>query len=186
MAGSPSGRDQKIFILTGNIESGKSSFLIDIVEILGNRNYRIAGFIAPSFIDDDASRSYKFRDLSSVETIPLASRIASKGWLKMGNFYFNPEALRLGNRILMDPDICKNDLVIVDEIGPFELEGKIWADTLTHLRNSCACYMIWTVRKQLLDMVIKKWQLIDPVIIDLEHHSLDQAAGMILTERIRS
>jgi hypothetical protein len=41
--------------------------------------------------------------------------------------------------------------------------------------------MIWTVRKQLIEKVINHWKLEDVEIIDLEVHSIDQAASMILS-----
>jgi len=180
MAGNPLRGKQKIFILTGNPGCGKSSFLMGLVERVRNMHLHVTGFVAPSILHEDASRSYDFRDLSSGETMPLASRVISEGWLKVGSFYFNPEALRLGNRILMDPDICEFDLVVIDEIGPFELEGRIWADAVNHLLENCKCPMIWTVRKQLIQKVIHMWKLENVEIIDLETHSPDHAAGMIL------
>ncbi len=179
MARNPYGGDKQIFILTGNPGSGKSSFLLALMEIIRDRNLLAAGFIAPSVLNEDAPRSYILMDISSGETMPLASRVYSEGWQEAGSFYFNPEALNLGNRILTDPRICENDLVVVDEIGPLELGGGIWADAVTFLRDKCACSMIWVVRKRLLGKVVRKWHLGDPVIVDVETQSIDLAVKEI-------
>ena len=113
MSAYPSRGNQQIYILTGDIGAGKSSFLIDLAGKIRDRDLRVAGFTAPSKVDEDSNHSYEISDLYSEKTLPLASRIFSDGWLKTGNFFFNPEGLRLGNEILMDPEISKNDIVIV-------------------------------------------------------------------------
>ena len=85
----------------------------------------------------------------------------------------------MGQDILDDPMICDNDLVIVDEIGPFELDGKIWANSLTRLLDRQCCALLLVVREQLITEVIQKWKLNDPVIIDIEQTKNDQAAAII-------
>ena len=182
MEGNPEGRFQKIYILTGKTGSGKSTFLGDIVVRIRSMDLCVGGFIAASIEDKKASRFYEIRDLSSSQTMPLASEEARAGWMRTGSFYFNPEALSLGYRILTDPVVCENDLIVVDEIGPFELEDKIWADAITCLLDNCSCPMLWTVRKQLIKEVTGKWQLENIEIIDIEKYSVDQAAGIILSQ----
>jgi nucleoside-triphosphatase THEP1 len=182
VAGNPFNKKQEIYLLTGNTGSGKSSFLAELVRDLRSLSIPAGGFLAPSFLDYDGSRSYQILDLTSDKSLPLASRKFREGWQREGNYSFNPEALHLGIRILMDPDIGPDDIIIVDEVGPFELEGRIWAVGLDHLRSEVSCTMIWTVRKPLLDSVIRNWQIHKPVIIDIEKHSTGQACEMIFRD----
>ena len=179
MTGNLSAGPQQVFILTGDTGTGKSTFLADLSAILKGLDLHIGGFIARAGRGPAAARSYELMDLASARNLPLASGDPGEGWIKTGGFYFNPEALRLGNHILLDPDIDKFDLVIVDEIGPFELEGRIWSGAVTHLRKNRTRPMIWTVRKPLIEKVAVQWQLKDPVILDVEKLSPGQAAGMI-------
>ena len=180
MPGKHSIRDHKIYILTGDPGSGKSNFLDNLVKILKGHGLLPAGFTAPSIPGALPSRSYELKDLSTGKSMPLASETAEDNWLRTGKFYFNPETVQYGNRILMDENICKNDLIIIDEIGHFELQGKIWAEAITTLSQKNCSPMLWSVRNSLLDRVIQNWELADPVVIRIEDHSPEEAAKIIL------
>jgi len=104
-----------------------------------------------------------------------------QGWDKIGNFYFNPDVLRRGNEALNDPQILNTDLIVIDEIGIFELDGKIWADVVSRLIDTGSISMIWVVRDALVEKVITKWALKDPVIIDIEKASIRDAEKMIIS-----
>ena len=91
---------------------------------------------------------YEIQNIQTGKTLPLASRGFIENWNKTGNFYFNPEAILFGNKILTDPGLIKNDLIVLDEIGPFELDGKIWADSVSHLIITSDCPMILVVRNK--------------------------------------
>ncbi len=171
-----------VFILTGKTGSGKTTFLLNLIEELWSNTSSIAGFAAVSVPGDDPSGSYEILDLVSNKILPLASRSYAEGRVKYGKFYFNPEGILMGKNILEDPMICDNDLVIVDEIGPFELDGKIWADSLTRLLDRQCCSLLLVVREQLIAQVIQKWKLNDPVIIDIEQTKNVQAAATIISK----
>ena len=87
----------------------------------------------------------------------------------------------MGKRILNDQEILHKDLVVVDEIGIFELDGKVWADSLSFLVRESQSNMIWVVRDTLIEKVIRKWNLQKPVIIDIERVSIVQAEKTILS-----
>ena len=74
------------------------------------------------------------------------------------------------------------DLLVIDEIGPFELNDKIWAAAISGLCKNPCCYMLWVVRRTLVDQVKGKWNLQNAVIIDTDRVQVDQAEGMILAD----
>jgi nucleoside-triphosphatase THEP1 len=170
---------KSIFILMGEPGSGKTTWLLDLIGNLGDSGLLIGGIAAPSI--PNGTRSYNLMDLETGKTLPLASESPSDGWEKTGRFYFNPEAISLGNKILCNPEIQNNDLVIVDEVGPFELDGKIWADALTSLKKTGNCPLLWVIRKHLVEEVISNWDLTDPVILDIENYSAGQGTELILS-----
>ena len=130
---------------------------------------------------DGPSGSFNILDLVSGKILPLASRRFSEGWEPIGNFYFNPEGMLMGKNILEDPLINNNDLIVVDEIGPFELEGKIWAESLTRLLAMRSSPVLLVVREQLVSRVIQQWSLKDVMIIEFVQLNPDQAAIKILS-----
>jgi nucleoside-triphosphatase THEP1 len=73
------------------------------------------------------------------------------------------------------------DLMVVDEIGPFELEGKIWASSLSRILARRSCSMLLIVRERLLGQVMKHWSLDDAVIIDIRQHKPDEAAAELMS-----
>jgi len=177
-----SDKDHKqVFIITGQTGSGKTTFLLNLIDQLRGKALSIAGFAALSVPEDGPSSSFNILDLVSGNILPLASRRFIEGWEPIGNFYFNPEGMLMGNNILEDPLINNNDLIVVDEIGPFELEGKIWAESLTRLLAMRSCPVLLVVREQLVSRVIQQWKLKDAMIFKFGQLNPDQAAIKILS-----
>jgi len=170
-----------VFIITGDTGSGKTTFLLELIEELRGKDLSIAGFAALSVPEDGPSGSFNILDLVSQRILPLASRRFSEGWEPIGNFYFNPDGLQLGITILEDPQIINNDLVIVDEVGPFELDGKIWAECLTRLLAARSCSLLLVVRESLVSQVMHKWSLTDAMIIEFGQWKPEKVATMILS-----
>ncbi len=89
-----------VFILTGETGSGKTTFLMKLIEELRGKALSLAGFVALSVPGDGPSGSYNILDLVSGKILSLASRKFTEGWEQIGNFYFNPEGYRWGKRYL--------------------------------------------------------------------------------------
>ena len=173
-----------IFIITGETGSGKTTFLLNLIDELHCKALSIAGFAALSVPQDGPSGSFNILDLVSGKILPLASRRFTRGWEKFGKFYFNPDGILMGKNILEDPLIMNHDLVVVDEIGPFELEGKIWAESLTRLLARRSCSVLLVVREHLVEKVIQEWNLGDVMIIDFGKTKPNQAVTVILSRSV--
>jgi len=174
-------KQSTIFIITGKPGSGKTTFLAQLSERLLEHNLSISGFLAKRSVADEQQQIYEIHLFNTGKSISLASREAVNGWIKMDHFYFNPEALKSGNKILTDSLNNENDLIIIDEIGIFELKDKIWADSVSLLVSKSKANMIWVVRDTLIEKVKHKWNLLDPVIIDIKNVSIRQAEKRILS-----
>jgi nucleoside-triphosphatase THEP1 len=170
-----------VFIITGKTGGGKTTFVARLIKRLRKHSLTVSGFLAVRSGSDEQRHLYEIFMLDTGKTMPLASRKPMRDWIKMTNFYFNPEAILFGNRILNDPRILKRNLIVVDEIGIFELEGNIWADSVSRLVSKSENMMIWVVRDTILDKVIQKWDLQDTVILNIEKVSVGQAEKRILS-----
>ncbi len=91
----------------------------------------------------------------------------------------------MGKEILEDPLIINNDLIVIDEVGPFELDGKVWAESLTHLLGGQNYSVLLVVREQLVSRVIQVWNLEDAMIIEIGQVEPDQVAAAILSQTAR-
>jgi len=170
-----------VFIVTGHQGSGKTSFLEQLIKSLESKGISLAGFLAISTSRDDDQLAYSIKNITSGEMIPLASQEFYDNWSKIGSFYFNPRAIIKGNTILADPNIHSSDLVVIDEIGPFELNDKIWSGSVTPLVSDHHTPMIWIVRKSLVGQVVEKWNLEEVIVFDIEDTSVEEASEMIIS-----
>ena len=173
---------QTIFIITGKISGGKTTFLSELVSRLQVHNLTISGFFAKKNATKKYGQSYDISFNGTGESLPLLSEKQVQGWNKIANFYFNPEALRRGNEVLNVPQILNKDLIVIDEIGIFELDGSIWADAVSRLIEKHVRTMILVVRDSLVEKVIKRWNMKDPVIIDIEKMPVADAEKLIIAQ----
>ena len=104
-----------------------------------------------------------------------------EGWIRTGSVFVNPDALSMGNVILGSAGTGRPDLIVVDEVGPFELKGLVWHDALTELVGNCASAILWVVRAQIAEEVINRWELDDPIVLNPSVHSMEQAFKLILS-----
>jgi nucleoside-triphosphatase THEP1 len=88
--------------------------------------------------------------------------------------------MEMGNTILLKYKDNPSGVLIIDEIGPLELEVGGWATMLNQLVGIPQYKMIWVVRRGALADVINKWNLKDPLILDISNIRISQAKEIIL------
>jgi nucleoside-triphosphatase THEP1 len=145
-----------IFLLTGESGSGKTTLMKALATILGKNNLTPGGFTAPGTWHNGKRSGFMLHDLYHKKEYLLAET-GSTGLEMQGPFVFNTKTLESGNQLLSqqlnDPQI---DLIFLDEVGPFELRNKGWADSLELLARADKP-QIWTVRPQIVELVSERW-----------------------------
>jgi nucleoside-triphosphatase THEP1 len=141
---------------------------------LGSAGIISGGILAPGRYLDSGEKEYDL-ELHPVDIkCSLSSRIRYPGWQKIGGFYFNPEAIEAGLGHLYDLTQKAYQLLVVDEIGPFELDGLLWAPAIPGLLEKNEP-MIWTVRNRIVYPVCDRWKLENPHIINLDEIGSESA-----------
>jgi len=169
-----------VFIISGKRRGGKTSFLTSLIERLNRLNIPTDGILAPASSGENMPVTYSIQHIKTGKLTVLCDRNEVKDWERIGPFYFNPAALDIGTSILKNPGILNSDLVIIDEIGRFEIEGMIWAESLSWLLSNATCPVILSVRETFTDQVIEKWGLQDVLIIDIKKSTPENAAEEII------
>jgi nucleoside-triphosphatase THEP1 len=100
--------------------------------------------------------------------------------VKAGNFIFFRPALLEGKKIIENAILYRPDIIILDEIGSLELEGRIWAGTLESLLERWRGILILTVRQKFLKSVISHWKLNPAGIFNIACINTGGAAEKIL------
>lgn len=146
----------KVFIISGRSGEGKTTLLKLMVEVLKKKGLIISGFYAERKWEENSRSNHRLVNISDHSKIELCTTNKTDGWQKEKHFYFNPEALKFGNKILKETIISKSNLIVIDEIGPFELQGKIWASAFEKLLKSTPKTIVITAKQKLInDMVLK-------------------------------
>ncbi len=174
---------ENVIIIRGTEKTGKTTFLKEIVMQLKNNNISVGGFIAPSVFEQNEHIGYDLIDLSNGQRIVLARTSGNDEMPMVGKFYFSQEALATGNKILNPENLNTVNVVVVDEVGPWELQNQGWAQSLSNIVKLFESPMIWVVRESIVDKVIENWSLKNPMIIDIKKENIDLVCQVILSKR---
>jgi nucleoside-triphosphatase len=172
----------QIFIITGDPQQGKTTFVMTLIEKLHQVGFTTGGFVAPGEFCDNRRCSFKLTDVKTGETKPLCKR-DHDGSESNIPFTFFEEGQQFGRHLLRQENLKDCDFVFIDEIGPLELQGKGWAGSVMSLLECGFSKQIWVVRRSLVQQVIQKFGLVRAVVLDIESNTLEQAVELItLTE----
>lgn len=168
----------QVYIITGEPQQGKTTFVTNMVERLKYLDYAVGGFVAPGEFRNHRRHSFKLTDLKTGRSEPLCERVhveVSHGV----PFTFYPDGQQIGKQLL-DPENLKDcNIVVIDEIGPLELQGKGWAGSVADLLQNTSVKQIWVVRKSAVQQVIGKFGVEQAVVFDIETTSLEDAIRLV-------
>ena len=150
-----------IFIIAGEKGSGKTTFLLHLLTMLQKEEFKIGGFVALHNFEDD---SYFIRNVSTNEELLLMKREAPLEQ-ESCSFELFPEGVTVGNSwingLLLDPA----DVVVIDEIGRFELMGELWSKGFTQLVKF-PTPLIFTTKTKHVGEILKKWNITPALVYD--------------------
>ena len=173
-------RRAPVFIITGGQGQCKTTFLHQVLGLIVGLNVRVQGIIAPGHVRDGRRSGFTLVDLATGEQEELCSVDPDPRCEIHGRFYFRPEGLAFGRRALAPPDPRETDLMVIDEVGRFELQGAVWAEQLDCLFAHPHPPMILTVRRRLLDTVVERWNIRNAVVVDVGAASVMATADAVM------
>ena len=160
----------KVIIITGNKGEGKTTKLLNIIDLLRKENIRIAGFTATSAWNNGKRDEYILNDINSEKSITLCTSYAVESCNQYGRYYFNPLAIRFGESLL-DTNTKDKTVIVIDEVGLFELENKVWHSSLIYQLENTQNIILLTVRKKLVNNILEKYNLQNSSIYTLKETS---------------
>jgi nucleoside-triphosphatase THEP1 len=178
---------RRTVVVFGDTGTGKSTLVRGAVDLLRDRGVRVWGILAPGLIEDGRRTGFDIVDLRTGEATPLAREQGEADGLhaRWSRFAFRPEGLALGRRAL-GPGADDADVIIVDEVGPFELSGGGWAPSLDRLAAGYAGTLVLVVRESVVDAVRARWGSPDTVVCEVTGTSAEALAALILADRTAS
>jgi nucleoside-triphosphatase len=151
--------NRDIVLLTGAVHTGKTTALVNWCE-----GKRVGGFVTPVV---DGLRVVQV--LPSHECFPFETKNTADGIISIGRYHFLMDGFEYMNNLLQTVTSTESDWIVVDEVGPLELQGQGLHEGLTHALRYAACNVLLVVRESLVNEVIAKYTLANPCTITKEN-----------------
>jgi nucleoside-triphosphatase len=166
-----------LFLITGSRGAGKTTFCDQLARDAREAGWQVAGLISrPIFsgprrtaIDAEDQRTGDTRRLAVAAPEGEPPTPGTKSW------QFDPAALAWGNQVLATATPC--DLLVVDELGPLELErGTGWQAGLSAVDSRQYAIALVVIRAELLGEALLRWDEANLVEIDTPEDCAYKAA----------
>ncbi|MBS4056935.1 MAG: DUF2478 domain-containing protein [Bacteroidales bacterium] len=166
-------------IVTGEVHQGKTSFVMKALALLEAENLQVHGFLSTGTFSNGRREQYDLLDLQSGASLPLASASQQNGWTPFRRFFFNPKAFEFGIRLIGSAIEQQAKLVVVDEVGPMEMDRKGWYTGLEQLMQHDDILQIWVVRKSMIETLKAAWKVENALVIDMDTYSPEMLASEV-------
>jgi len=169
-------RQPQRWIITGRRGAGKTTFCQHLAARARAWSWDVAGLLSPACLEEGHKIAIAALDLRRGESRILAGTVPHEGALRLGMWWFERETLAWGNEVLAQASPC--DLLIVDEIGPLELElGLGWTTALEVLSDRAYRVAVAVVRPELVPRFQARWAGGRLLVIDSPLQARELADG---------
>lgn len=174
----------KVFIISGGVADGKSTFLARLVEELKKEHKDIAGFISPRILKGTETVGYQIEDVSTKERFKLFGLKDDKAGdaaKTIGKFIIDSSAQHRAKQLLSEVPDTKTTIFIIDEVGRMELRGDGWCDDVKRIyqrNNSC---LILAIRQEFVEDVKEHFAFNNAQVIEVKKAELSIVKQQILS-----
>ena len=166
-----------VFIITGSQGAGKTTKVMEVVRYLKKELPDVFGFYAIGEWQNGRRSRFRIVDIQTRTDYTLCNRQQSVD-AAGGRFIFTSGTVKQGKEIIASGMRRKGTLAVIDEIGRFELEEKVWYSAFHNLIKKNFPVLI-TVRENQLEVIIAKFNLDRPLIFRLNEESFLIAKAII-------
>jgi nucleoside-triphosphatase THEP1 len=165
-----------LIILTGEIGQGKTTFTKNLCEKLIGQGIKVDGFYSDGVHEDKQRIGFDLVEISTGQRMMLSRKNPQPGWIRQGHYNFDQEVFQKGGEKLLKMTKNGTQVIVIDEIGPLELNDSGWSPVIERICILSNIPMFWVVRKSLVQQVARKWNVGDIYIFDM---SEDKEEDMI-------
>lgn len=145
----------KPLVLTGPVHSGKTTFLFSASIAWKAAGVDVGGFLSVARPAGGPDAGYDLVDLRDGQATPFIRRTGGPGWPAVGPWTLDPDALARVAAILRRDAAA--DVVIVDEVGPLELDGGgLWPSLAEAFSAGARCLCV--VRDAILEGFLARFE----------------------------
>lgn len=157
LAGFFSQKNAKYLILiTGPSGSGKTTFCTRLASLSSEAGLSVGGILCPAVFEGGQKVGIEQLDISSGERQRLGVRSKDAGDSTVGCWHMDETVLDWGNQIIAG--LKDEDVIIIDELGPLELEDGYGYQGALHLLDEGRYRTAFVVvRPALLPLAQLRW-----------------------------
>jgi nucleoside-triphosphatase THEP1 len=171
---------RKVFIITGTIRGGKTTFAKKIIDFLRSTKITVGGLLSERLTVDSVTTGYDIVNIETGEKEAFLRTETSSGEGKIGRFTICDKGLKEGRQVLSDILHRENIFVVIDEVGLLEIQNNGWADCITDLLEKSSNHLLITIRDIYVDEVKNKFNLTGAIIFDISNGDYKPAVRVIL------
>jgi nucleoside-triphosphatase THEP1 len=161
--------EASLVIVTGWRGSGKTSLCRQMIAAAQSLGWQAAGVLSPAKFKDGQKNAILIEDIRSAEQRQMAwwplpgqrpeavctdENPYDPDWKP--HWIFDQEALAWGEQLLAAITVC--DLLVIDELGPFELaKGEGWVSGLRLLDGGQYRLALVVIRPELIEQARQRW-----------------------------
>jgi len=172
-------RRPSLIIISGEVGQGKTTYVTQLLSNLRENGLKAGGFLSPGIFMNNRKEGFLLNDIQSGRSFHLSSRTPGEGWLRYGQYYFDPEVISKGNDILINATGNNVSLIVIDEVGPFEMADQGWAPAIDRLCMLSTIPHLWIVRRSLATKVCRKWNFGEVYIFNLDEDKEEEIVQTI-------
>ncbi len=154
-----------IAVLAGPVHGGKTTLLERATACWAARGFRCAGFFSPAVRDGAGDKGYDLVELATRRRRPYLRRSGPDGAERVGPYVFVPETLARAREIIRDAGASQ--ALVVDEVGPLELEGGGLWPALREALGRDGAKILLVVREELVKEMTERLAPARPAVVDV-------------------
>lgn len=171
---------QKVFILTGHIGQGKTTFIQKIVENFQSKGIAVGGIYSPRVMEGETTVGYDIIDINTTEKEVFLRQNTLDDNMKIGRFNINLQGLQKGVKAIKDSNNTANtQIVVIDEVGLLELQNQGWAGNIEELVRSSQNHILLVIRDRFVEKVIEKWELNNYQVFNIANDDFSSISNQI-------
>lgn len=168
-----------IIILSGPVQSGKTTFLQNASSRWRKRGLRLCGFLSLAVWEEGVRKGYDLLEFGGLSARPFLRTSGDEGWERVGPFHLVPEILEQARDIIRR--VSPGELLVVDEIGPLELGGGGLWPALGEVLERPDVKALIVVREGILGEVLELVKNHRPVPVDIRAPDLERRLDSLAT-----
>lgn len=174
--------DQKIFIITGEIDQGKTTFVRELIRIFKEKNIRVGGIYSAKIIENKTIIGYDVVDIKTGDNTPFLRVTNQENLDKIGKYSIFPEGLQKGIDSLKVSNCIDNQITVIDEVGFLELENRGWSDSIHNLIKSSDTNLILVIRENFTEKLIQKLNIKPTSVYHISENDFKTVGDLIIEQ----